>query len=416
MVLPTSRTLWFFFSLLLIALPRVLSAWQDQQTEMPAIQVGSEEELSRAVRAAKPGTTIRIAPGTYRGGFEFRQLQGAANQPIILAAADKTKPPIFKGGNSCFHLYDPAFVELHDLILEDARANGINIDDAGSLDSPAHHVVLRGLTIRGVGPEGNRDGIKLSGVDDFRVEGCTIERWGNGGSAIDMVGCHQGEIRECTFRHRGDIAANGVQTKGGSSGIVIQRCRFENAGGRAVNIGGSTGTNYFRPLNTSYEAKDITVEDCTFIGSQAPICFVGVDGAVVRYNTIYRPTRYILRILQESRGDSFVPCRNGLFTNNVIAFRSDEVSSGVNIGPGTDPQSFTFEQNHWYCIDRPESSNRLSLPVKESAAVYGIEPQFQDAEKGDLQLQATSQVRNAGVRKPMIRESTKEQKDEKKKD
>ncbi len=34
------------------------------------------------------------------------------------------------------------------------------------------------------------------------------------GSGIDMVGCHQGKIINCTFRYREDIQANGVQTKG----------------------------------------------------------------------------------------------------------------------------------------------------------------------------------------------------------
>ena len=51
-----------------------------------------------------------------------------------------------------------------------------------------------------------------------------------GGSGIDMVGCHDGRILNCDFRHRGDNGANGVQTKGGSSNVAIQRCRFENIG------------------------------------------------------------------------------------------------------------------------------------------------------------------------------------------
>ena len=173
--------------------------------------------------------------------------------------------------------------------MSGATGNGINIDDGGSPDTPAHHVVLRGLVVRDIGPTGNRDGIKLSGVDDFRVEGCTVERWGDRGSGIDMVGCHRGEVVGCTFRHGDRQGDNGVQAKGGSGEIMIRRCRFEHAGQRAVNLGGSTGLAYFRPRPQGYEAKDITVEDCTFVGSMAPVAFVGVDGAAVRHNTIYRP-------------------------------------------------------------------------------------------------------------------------------
>jgi hypothetical protein len=369
-----------------------------QSAKSQSVTVNTRDQIVKAVEQAKPGTTILIAPGTYQGGLHFNGLQGEEGQPIILAAANKENPPVFQGHNSCFHLTDPAFVELHNLILTDASGNGINIDDGASYETPAHHVVLRGLTIRDVGPEGNRDGIKLSGLDNFRVENCTVERWGDGGSAIDMVGCHDGTIAGCTFRYRGDVAANGVQTKGGSRNIVIQRCRFENAGSRSVNIGGSTGLAYFRPKVDGYEAKDITVEDCTFIGSSAPICFVGVDGAIVRYNTIYRPERYVLRILQESQGSQFVPCRNGVFRNNLIAFRSDETRGTVDIGPHTAPVSFKFSKNHWYCIDRPDRSSRLRLPVVETSGSYEADPQFVSAEAGELSLKDTSPVRDAGVR------------------
>ena len=365
-----------------------------------AVDVSTRDQLVQAVAAAQPGTTIAIAPGTYQGGLHFDNLQGAAGKPIVLTAADAANPPVFEGGSSSFHFTDPAYVELHHLVLAGATANGINIDDGGSYDTPAHHVVLRGLIVRDVGPRGNRDGVKLSGLDDFRIENCTIERWGDGGSGIDMVGCHNGVVAGCTFRYRSDLAANGVQTKGGSKDIVIQRCRFENAGGRSVNVGGSTGLAYFRPRPQGYEAKDITVEDCTFIGSMAPVCFVGVDGATVRHNTIYRPTRYLLRILQETDGADFVPSRNGVFANNLVAFRSDEVRSPVNIGGGTAPETFQFANNHWFCIDRPDRSDRLSLPADETGGAYGIDPQFVNPAAGEVGLQPSSPVKNAGVRPP----------------
>ncbi|MGV3486362.1 MAG: right-handed parallel beta-helix repeat-containing protein [Planctomycetaceae bacterium] len=387
--------IWHLRSMLLtVSLITLLCPSARSQT----VTISTRDQLLKAVDQAKPGTTIFIAPGTYHGGLHFSELQGEQDKPIILAASDKDIPPVFQGGGSCFHFTDPAYVELHNLILAGATGNGINIDDGGSYESPAHHLVLRALTIRDVGPAGNRDGVKLSGVDHFRVEQCIFERWGDNGSAIDMVGCHEGVISDCTFRYRSDVAANGVQTKGGSRNILIQRCRFENAGSRSVNIGGSTGLDYFRPKFDGYEAKDITVEDNTFVGSSAPICFVGVDGATVRYNTIYRPEQYVVRILQESQGDPFVPCRNGVFSHNLVAFRSDETRMTTNVGGGTAPDTFKFTHNHWYCLDRPDRSSRLSLPVKEADGTYGTDPQFVNAEAGDFQLKYTSPVDDAGVR------------------
>ena len=235
--------------------------------------------MREALAQARPGETIRIAPGDYRGGVTGQGLRGEPGKPIILKASDPKRPPVFKGGTTGLHLSRVSHLELHDLIVIGATGNGINIDDGGTLDRPSHHILLRNLVIRDIGPTGNRDGIKLSGVDDFRVEGCTVERWGSGGSGIDMVGCHRGEIVGCTFRHGDTTGDSGVQAKGGSREIVIRRCRFEHAGQRAVNLGGSTGLAFFRPKPEGYEAKDITVEDCTFNGSMTPVAFVGVDGA-----------------------------------------------------------------------------------------------------------------------------------------
>jgi hypothetical protein len=361
--------------------------------------------LRQAVAKAKPGTRILLEPGEYAGGFHFSNLRGEAGQPILLTASDPKNPPVIKGGGVGIQLVDPSYVELHNLIFSGWGANGLNVDDGGSYDTPAHHVVLRGLKVVNIGPPGNRDGVKLSGVDDFRVEDCTIEGWGTGGgSAIDMVGCHRGLIENCTFRHTDISGSTGVQAKGGTSQIVVRRNRFENAGGRAVNIGGSTGLSFFRPPlkqskpeSAQYaEAKDIRVEGNVFIGGNAPLAFVGCDGSVVRFNTIYRPKRWVLRILQETREPGFVPSRNGEFSDNIIVFRSDELQMAVNIGPNTAPQTFRFARNFWYCLDNPARS-RPSLPAQEEAGLYGQDPLFRDAARGDLNLQPNSPARKTGA-------------------
>ena len=363
------------------------------------IYVENSDELTRALRAARPGARILLRPGTYRGGLTLDNLQGTAEKPIEIAGADTKNPPIIEGGSNCFHFVNPAHLKLTNVVLTGARQNGINIDDGGSYETPAHHVVLRNVTVRKIGSDGNHDGIKLSGLDDFMIENCTVERWGRKGSGIDMAGCHRGVIQGSTFRDGDDTLGNAVQTKGGSSEITIRRCRFEDAGGRAINIGGSTGAPYFRPKNAGYEAKNILVEDCTFIGSMAPIAFVGVDGAVVRYNVIYRPTRWVLRILQENRANGLVPCRGGKFVNNIIVYRSKDLSRTVNLGDKTEPKSFEFAENVWYLEDRPERSRAsVRLPTPERNGVYGIDPGFVDPARGNLQLKKSSPVRGAGPR------------------
>jgi len=370
------------------------------------VTVKDTDGLRRALSRATPGTRIELAPGVYRGGLYVRKLRGERGKPIVISAANEKEPPVFKGGAVAMHLADPAHLELRRLTFTGQTGNGLNIDDGGSFDSPAHHIVLQGLTVTDIGPDGNRDGIKLSGVDDFRVEGCTIERWGKrGGSAIDMVGCHRGLIADSLFRHRHGVVGNtAVQAKGGTSEIVIRGNRFENAGGRAVNIGGSTGLRFFRPPLTAWdapycEARDIRVEGNTFIGGLAPVAFVGVDGSAVRFNTIYCPGRWAVRILQETRAQGFVPSRNGEFTDNIVAFRSDQWSEGgVNIGSRTAPTTFRFARNFWFCLDQPQQTRRLvGLPVSEPDGDYGRDPLFRDAAQGDLRLKPDSPAAGKGA-------------------
>ena len=341
---------------------------------MQSVTIRSGSELRQALQAARPGTQLLLAPGEFGAGYFLENIHGAPGKPIVVRAADPARPPRFSGGSVALHLARVSWLEIHDLVIEKMSQNGLNIDDGGQYTKPSHHVTLKNLRISEL-PAGNRDGIKLSGIDDFRVEGCQVARWG--GSGIDMVGCHRGKIVGCTFRDGGD---NGVQCKGGTSEVTIQRCRFEGAGLRGVNLGGSTGLEFFRPpvatmsAQARYEARNLTVEGCTFSGSDAPLAFVGVDGATVRFNTLFLPRKWALRILQETRLPEFIACRRGVLESNLIVFRSDSWGEGgVNIGSGTAPETFTFARNFWLCQDRPERS-RPRLPSPETEGRYGQDP------------------------------------------
>lgn len=352
-----------------------------------AITVNSDEQLRELTRQPiPPGSTLLIAPGTYSGGLSLRGIRGTKDKPITIAGADPKNPPVIAGGGACLHVVSPTFLQIRDIVFQHARGNTVNIDDGGSPTPVATGITLKNLVLRDMrDARGNNDGLKLSGISGFTVENCTIVNWGAGGSAIDMVGCRDGKILNCTFHQDDPASSNGVQAKGASRDILVEGCVFDDAGQRAVNIGGSTGLQFFRPQSPrpTFEAKDVTVRRCTFRGSMAPVSFVGVDGAVVEDCVIYRPTRWILRILQENRDPSFVPSRNGVFRRNLVVFRSDEIRAHVNISDGTSPETFTFEANQWYCLDAPARS-KPDLPTEETNGTYGIDPNLQDPEQGDF--------------------------------
>lgn len=360
--------------------------------------VGTRSELLAAVNSAGPGTQILLRPGTYAGGIFINDLHGTPAAPITIGALDPANKPVIDGTNNSesLHFSDVSHLVIRDLVVQNSSINGINIDDGGSYATPSHHVTLSGLHVRDIGTTGNHDGIKLSGLDHFLIRDTLIERWGNGGSGIDMVGCHEGLIERTTLRHGDGMGSTGIQAKGGSRDVVVRDNRFENAGLRAMQIGGSTGLQFFRPAPQGYEAKDITVEGNVFIGSQAAVTFVNVDGALVRYNTIYRPTRWIFRILQETTQPGFVPSRNGVVHHNIIVFRTDEIAAAVNVGPNTAPETFQFSRNWWYAVNNP-SASRLTLPVPETDGIYRINPQFIDVDAGDLRLRPRSPARRYGA-------------------
>lgn len=344
-----------------------------------SVTVSSVQELIASARSAKPGTMILIRPGDYQGGILLENLHGAPGRPIIIKGADPKNPPNFRGGGSALQFSRVSHLEISDIKIEGARGNGLNIDDGGDYGKPSHHVTLKRVSVSDL-PKGNNDGIKLSGLDDFRVEDCQVSRWG--GSGIDMVGCHRGLILNCSFSQGGD---SGIQAKGGSSEVAIRRCRFTDFGLRGVNIGGSTGREFFRPplsqvrQGERVESRQITVEGCVFIKGGAPAAFVGTNASIFRFNTIINPGRFALRILQETAADDFRPCSDGVFSDNLIVFRSDNWGSGgVNIGPGTQPETFTFARNWWFCQDSPTRS-RPTLPSAETGGFFGVDPKVDES-------------------------------------
>lgn len=328
------------------------------------IHVRTSDELRAALRSVTAGSVIRIAPGEYAPNHT---VQGVDR--LTIEAADPANPPIFRGGTQAFHFSRCSSLTLRNITVAGQSGNGINIDDGGMLESPATGTTLEGIAVRDIGPVGNHDGIKLSGLDRVVVRGCSVNGWG--GEGIDMVGCHDVRITDCTLTGKeGFSASAGIQAKGGSRDILIEKCRFVNAGQRPINAGGSTGAAYFRPPSARYEAAGVTIRNCTIEGSMCAVAFVGVDGALCVDNTVRFPQKWVFRVLQESRGERFLPCRNVVVKGNRILFRRQQVQVEVNIGPGTLPETFRFEGNRWLAEDRPEES-RPKLPTAETGGIYG---------------------------------------------
>jgi len=349
--------------------------------------------LTQAITETVPGDTIMIHTGSYSGGLSIVKLHGtAANRIYIISAPSDTV--VFKGGINSWHMTDAAYVLIRGIIFQQQTGNGLNVDDGGSYSTPSHHIVFECCTFRDIQAKGNNDLLKMSGVDFFEIRNCTFLNGSAGGSGIDMVGCHEGLISSNRFENQG---SNSIQVKGGSKNIRIEANFFKNGGQRTLNLGGSTNLQLFRPIDARYEAAGLTVYSNIFIGSDAPISFVGCVQTEVTNNTIYLPQKWVIRILQETVDTSrFYPCGNNSFKNNII-YQNSLVSSDCNVGPNTNPQSFSFSNNLWYHSQNP-AWHGPDLPVTDVNCIVGKDPLFNDADSGDFTLKKLSPATGKGFK------------------
>ncbi len=357
-------------------LPLIILFFLSASLTSQTLHVGpgySYATLEDAIDDVVPGGTILVHAGIYSGGIFAGDLQGTSNAWIsIFAAPGETV--IFDGGANAWQFSDGAYLHIKGFIYQHQTGNGLNFDDGGSYTTPTHHIIFEDCTFQDMNASGNNDLLKLSGLDNFEIKNCTFLNGATNGSGIDMVGCHDGLIKNCHFENLG---SNSIQAKGGTARIRIEANFFKNGGARAVNLGGSTGLQFFRPIDAPYEAAELYVYSNIFMGSQAPIAFVGCINSEVINNTLYLPENWVLRILQETVDPTrFAPCGFNTFRNNII-FLDDQVSVECNIGPDTAPETFTFSDNLWFQSDDPSWEGPV-LPVEDTDQIINEDPLFED--------------------------------------
>ncbi|MBC7776797.1 MAG: DUF5123 domain-containing protein, partial [Phycisphaerae bacterium] len=333
-----------------------------------------------------------IHGGSYAGGLHIENLKGMPGQWITIRNAPG-ETVIFEGGGNAIQFVEPAYLHIIGLIFQHQTGNGVNTDDGGTYDTPAHHVVFENCVFRDMSASGNNDLLKLSGLDSFEVRNCEFRNGAAGGSGIDMVGCHHGIIQGNHFE---ELGSNAIQCKGGSEHVRIEGNFFRNCGQRTLNIGGSTGLQFFRPDTAHFEAAHIQVFANIIIGSWAPIAYVGAVQVEVVNNTIYQPQNWVIRILQETVDPSrFLECGDNSFRNNIVIL-DNNLSTETNIGPNTRPESFAFSNNLWYNVDDANWSGP-NIPVVDSNSILNAHPLFVDPSNDDFSIPPNSPAAGAGL-------------------
>jgi hypothetical protein len=202
--------------------------------------VSTASQLTSALKAAKPGSTIVLQDGTYRGRFTLAAA-GTASRPITVCGGPGA---VLDAGSTSsgygFHLDHADHAVLSGVTVRDAQ-KGVMIDDAQG-------VTVRGLTVTRIGDEGIhvRDGSTGARILDNRISqtGSHEAKYGEG-IYVGTANSNWCDISQCQ-PDRSDGAllqgntisattAENIDIKEGTSGGTVQGNSLDGAGSTAAD-------------------------------------------------------------------------------------------------------------------------------------------------------------------------------------
>lgn len=337
-------------------------------TSGATLRASSNRHITEALTTLQPGDTLEIEPGTYAGNILIKGLAGTASAPITIRGSDPASPPVFQSGSEALRLSQCHYVKLRHLRVNGLTKRGIAIDDGDAPDKPSHHIVVELVTISETGLRGHNHALEVAGAHDIIIRNCQFEAWG--GAAISMSRAQRAYVSDCTFIGRERVAqASAVHIQAASSNVLIQSSYFRWAGDRAIQIGGDTNA----PMTDApFEVAAVEVAGNRIFGGLSAVVWATADGGHVHHNTIIFPHRWILRILQQGAEPPRRPCRNGIFTHNMVLYDA-RVANIVNVSEGTAPDTFLFASNAWH---RTAGPRPLRLPTASEGDVFQVDPEI----------------------------------------
>ena len=213
------------------------------------------QSIQLAIDRATPGTAIMLLPGNYTGNYEFDKIQGTADKPIWLTAADGPGSVTLTAATN-----DASVVTVRgedNLIIRDLTTvggyDGIEISQSGTnYTDLVNNIVVQGNTVIGAA----NDGIKLGQANNALILDNTVNGT-TSGQGIDMLGDTHVTVDGNEIMNVG--GSSGFFMKGGSSDLTITNNYIHDIpGGDGLVIGGYTSAGLFLP-GTNYEASNVTV-------------------------------------------------------------------------------------------------------------------------------------------------------------
>lgn len=209
-----------------------------------SIIVSNINEFHNAVKNAKPGDVIKVAPGIYDISSEYISFEadGTENAPITLTDLDKNDPPVMKGSTTengyVLHILGDYWM-IDSLICQNSQ-KGIVLDNS-------NHTVIQNCELHTLGLEAIavRDGSSYCTVKSCYIHdtGLVTPGYGEGvyiGSAKSNDNfdhyCDHNKVIGCTFKN---VAAEHIDVKEYTTDTEISDCIFYGDGMTGENFAGS---------------------------------------------------------------------------------------------------------------------------------------------------------------------------------
>ncbi|KPK84769.1 MAG: hypothetical protein AMJ81_04860, partial [Phycisphaerae bacterium SM23_33] len=324
------------------------------------------DQLRNALYAASPGDRIYVAPGDYDSRLYVDGVHGTADSLLEVVALDPNNRPVFESGTyACFTLINSSYILVDGIVGQGAgtiTGDGNNIEFAQS-----HHMILKNSHSGEITVAGNSDGVKFASSNNILMYNCTVDEWGDGGSAVDIMNNHNSLYMRNTIAYPTlpiGAGANGFQSKGNYAYEAgFYKNRFEDGSSRAQKFGGSGGSS-------GWEAYDLVAMGNTFHLGEAAVSYESSTNCTFAYNTLVDPEKWVMRIL-----DAGGPYEAAFshFDRNLVKYGAFYQPGGgiQNISSGTRPETFTYDENYWYDSTHPGTIPTLAPGCVQNSPAGG---------------------------------------------
>ena len=360
------------------------------QNLVAQINIGPNEiykNIQSASTIIKPGDTIFVHAGSYKGYQGITGLKGTSKKPIVITRYKNDIHDI--SGNwqfqSCEYI---TFKNLNFKANINSTGRLINVDNNGDCSTQSNYIVFDSCSFSDVTDINAITSFKFGGVENFQVTNCIFKNFPNC-SAFDFNVCHHGLIKGNYIEN----CQSAGHIKGGASDITMEQNTFVNAstnGWVVFEFGGDTGPQFYCK-NDTFEVKNLRFYSNLIIGGSRGFALSSAQDCKVVNNTFYNCSGATIRLLKTS---SLYPLlNNNIVVNNLFAFGSNAYMNGSTQQAG----STFFNNNIYYSLvntnfngpfwDTPEmdlvKENNLILLGKDAVM-------FVDTTKNNFHLAARS--------------------------